>query len=120
MVYAFSMEEPGGAARVMKDYSKDNDKLVVKLVAFGGQLLDQVIVYQLSRPGDHFINLVQPRSAEKYIQVSRSPVWLIHSAPAEGDAVVAFYDEFIFSVFRFAACEYYCVSKGIGLILASA
>ena len=40
MVYAFSMEEPGGAARVIKDYSKDNDKLVVKLVAFGGQLLD--------------------------------------------------------------------------------
>ncbi len=40
MVYAFSMEEPGGAARVIKDYAKDNEKLVVKLVAFGGQLLD--------------------------------------------------------------------------------
>ena len=40
MVYAFSMEEPGGAARVIKDYSKDNDKLVVRLVAFGGQLLE--------------------------------------------------------------------------------
>jgi large subunit ribosomal protein L10 len=39
MVYAFSMEEPGGAARVLKDYSKANDKLVVKLIAFGGELL---------------------------------------------------------------------------------
>jgi large subunit ribosomal protein L10 len=40
MVYAFSMEEPGGAARVLKDYSKNNEKLVVKLIAFGGELLD--------------------------------------------------------------------------------
>ena len=40
MVYAFSMEEPGGAARVIKDYAKDNDKLVPRLVAVGGQLMD--------------------------------------------------------------------------------
>jgi large subunit ribosomal protein L10 len=40
MVYAFSMEEPGGAARVLKDYTKNNEKLVVKLIAFGGELLD--------------------------------------------------------------------------------
>jgi large subunit ribosomal protein L10 len=33
MVYAFSMEEPGGAARVLKDYSKNNEKLVVKLIS---------------------------------------------------------------------------------------
>jgi large subunit ribosomal protein L10 len=48
MVYAFSMEEPGGAARVIKDYSKDNDKLVVKLVAFGGQLLDPSEIKRLA------------------------------------------------------------------------
>jgi len=40
MVYAFSMEEPGGAARVLKDYASANKKLVVKLIAFGGELLD--------------------------------------------------------------------------------
>ncbi len=40
MVYAFSMEEPGGAARVFKDYAAANNKLVVKLIAFGGELLD--------------------------------------------------------------------------------
>jgi large subunit ribosomal protein L10 len=40
MIYAFSMEEPGGAARVLKDYSDSNKKLVVKLIAFGGVLLD--------------------------------------------------------------------------------
>ena len=33
MVYAFSMEEPGGAARVLKDYADSNKNLVVKLIA---------------------------------------------------------------------------------------
>jgi large subunit ribosomal protein L10 len=48
MIYAFSMDEPGGAARVIKDYSQDNDKLVVKLVAFGGQLLDPSEIKRLA------------------------------------------------------------------------
>ena len=48
MVYAFSMEEPGGAARVIKDYAKDNQKLVVKLVAFGGELLDPAEIKRLA------------------------------------------------------------------------
>ena len=38
LVLAFSMEDPGAAARVIKDFSKEHDKLVVKLVAIGGQL----------------------------------------------------------------------------------
>ena len=48
MVYAFSMEEPGGAARVLKDYTKDNEKLVVKLIAFGGELLDPSEIKRLA------------------------------------------------------------------------
>ena len=40
LVYAFSSDEPGSAARVIRDFSKENDKLVVKLVALDGQLLD--------------------------------------------------------------------------------
>ncbi len=48
MVYAFSMEEPGGAARVIKDYAKDNEKLVVKLIACGGELLDPSEIKRLA------------------------------------------------------------------------
>ena len=48
MVYAFSMEEPGGAARVLKDYTRDNEKLVVKLIAFGGELLDPSEIKRLA------------------------------------------------------------------------
>ena len=38
-VLAFSQEDPGSAARVIKDFAKDNAKLEVKLVSIGGQLL---------------------------------------------------------------------------------
>ena len=39
LVLAFSQEDPGAAARVIKDFAKSHDKLNVKLVAIGGQLL---------------------------------------------------------------------------------
>ena len=48
LVFAFSMEEPGGAARVIKDFTGKNDKLVVKLVAFGGELLDPSEIKRLA------------------------------------------------------------------------
>lgn len=40
LVLAFSQEDPGCAARVIKDFAKTNDKLVVKLVSIGGRMLD--------------------------------------------------------------------------------
>ncbi len=40
LVLAFSNDEPGSAARIVRDFAKDNDKLVVKLVALDGKLLD--------------------------------------------------------------------------------
>jgi large subunit ribosomal protein L10 len=37
LILAFSLEDPGAAARVLSDFTKQNDKLVVKLVAVGGK-----------------------------------------------------------------------------------
>lgn len=48
LVFAFSLEEPGSAARVIKDFAGKNDKLVVKLVAFGGELLDPSEIKRLA------------------------------------------------------------------------
>jgi len=48
LVLAFSREEPGSAARVMRDYAKENDKLVIKLVAFDGKLLESSDVAKLA------------------------------------------------------------------------
>ena len=39
LLLAFSQEDPGAAARVVSDFAKENDKLVVKLVSIGGKLL---------------------------------------------------------------------------------
>jgi large subunit ribosomal protein L10 len=38
LVLAFSREDPGAAARVVKNFAKDNDKLVTMAVAISGQL----------------------------------------------------------------------------------
>jgi len=40
LIVAFSQEDPGSAARIINDFTKDNDKLVVKMVSIGGKLLD--------------------------------------------------------------------------------
>ena len=39
LVLAFAKDDPGAAARVVKDFAKANDKLVATLVALGGQVL---------------------------------------------------------------------------------
>ncbi|HHM05557.1 MAG TPA: 50S ribosomal protein L10 [Gammaproteobacteria bacterium] len=39
LVLAFSAEEPAAAARLVRDFSKEHDKLVAKVVALDGKLL---------------------------------------------------------------------------------
>ncbi len=39
LVLAFSQEDPGAAARVIKDFAKDHAKLEPKVVSIGGKLL---------------------------------------------------------------------------------
>ncbi len=45
-ILAFSQEDPGSAARLVKDFAKENDKLEVKALSVGGKLLaaDQIDV----------------------------------------------------------------------------
>ena len=49
LLFAFSMDDPGAAARLVKDYSKDHAKLIAKLVAVGGELYDASELERLSR-----------------------------------------------------------------------
>ncbi len=37
LLIAFSMEDPGAAARLISDFAKSHDKLIAKVVAIGGQ-----------------------------------------------------------------------------------
>ncbi|MEE7546017.1 50S ribosomal protein L10 [Xanthomonas sp. Kuri4-1] len=38
LLYAFSLEEPGAAGRLIKDFAKTNDKLQAKVVSIGGEI----------------------------------------------------------------------------------
>jgi large subunit ribosomal protein L10 len=49
LLFAFSMDDPGAAARLVKDYSKGHEKLIAKLVAVGGELYDASELERLSR-----------------------------------------------------------------------
>ena len=40
LIMAFSMDDPGAAARLIGDFAKGHDKLIPKVVAIGGQLYD--------------------------------------------------------------------------------
>ena len=48
LLLAFSLEDPGAAARLVKDYAKSHDQLVAKLVAIGGELYDASELERLS------------------------------------------------------------------------
>jgi len=46
---AFSQEDPGAAARLIKDYASEFDKLEVKALSIGGQLLDAKDIDRLAK-----------------------------------------------------------------------
>ena len=48
LLFAFSMDDPGSAARLVKDFAKGHDKLIAKHVAVGGQLYDASELERLS------------------------------------------------------------------------
>ncbi len=46
---AFSKDEPGAAGRVLKDFAKANEKLVIKAVSLGGKLLPAEDIEKLAK-----------------------------------------------------------------------
>ena len=40
LILAFSQEDPGSAARLLKDFSKETEQLKVRMVSIGGELMD--------------------------------------------------------------------------------
>ena len=48
LILAFSKEDPGAAARVIKAFAKDHDKLVATLVSLGGQVLPPKAIDQVA------------------------------------------------------------------------
>ncbi len=59
MLYAFSEEDPGAAGRLIKEFSKANEKLVAKVVAIGGQMY----------PGSHVEKLASLPTREQALSM---------------------------------------------------
>jgi large subunit ribosomal protein L10 len=49
LILAFSLEDPGAAARLISDFAKTNDKLVTRLVSIGGKQYDASELERLAR-----------------------------------------------------------------------
>ena len=49
LLFAFSIDDPGAAARLIKDFAKTNDKLVVRLVAMGAKVYEAAEIDRLAK-----------------------------------------------------------------------
>ena len=78
LLLAFSMEDPGAAARLVKDYAKSHHNLVTRHVAIGGELYDASELDRLSRlpTYDHAIAMlmgVMKAPVEKFVRTLAEP-----------------------------------------------
>lgn len=48
LMLAFSLDDPGAAARVLKEFGRSHERLQVQLVAFGGRLMERSAVDRLA------------------------------------------------------------------------
>ncbi len=48
-IFGFSLEDPGSAARLFKDFAKENEDFEVKALAVGGELLDASQIDRLAK-----------------------------------------------------------------------
>ena len=78
LLFAFSIDDPGAAARLVKEYAKDHDKLKTRMVAVGGQLYDASELDRLSKlpTYDQAISLlmsVMKAPVEKFVRTLAEP-----------------------------------------------
>ena len=92
LLLAFSMDDPGAAARLVKDYSKDHDKLIAKLVAVCGELDDASEIERQSNLPTYDqdiakLMVVMKASNEKYVRTLPEPhTKLVRTLAAVRDA----------------------------------
>lgn len=91
LLLAFSREEPGAAARLMKEFAKEHDRLVPKLVSFGGQMLAATDLDRLAKmpTRDQAISLlmaVMKAPTEKFVRtLNEVPGKLVRTVAAIRD-----------------------------------
>ena len=78
LLLAFSIEDPGAAARLIKDFSKEHKKLETKLVSIGGQMYDASELDRLSKLPTYeqsisMLMAVIKAPVEKFVQTLAAP-----------------------------------------------
>ena len=78
LMLAFSQEDPGAAARLIGDFSKDKEQLAVKLVSVGGQLYEPTELKRLASlpTKDQAISMlmgVMKAPVEKFVRTLAEP-----------------------------------------------
>jgi large subunit ribosomal protein L10 len=78
LIMAFSQEDPGAAARLVKEFSKDNDKLIPRVIAIGGEVLPIEQLDALSKlpTRDQAISMlmsVMKAPVEKFVRTLNEP-----------------------------------------------
>lgn len=68
VVLAFSINDPGAAARVIREFAKKNDKLVVKGIAIGGQLLEPLKIEKVANLPTY------PQALSQLMSVIKAPI----------------------------------------------
>jgi large subunit ribosomal protein L10 len=92
LLYAFSMDDPGAAARLVKEYAKEHDKLITRLVAVGGRVYGASELDRLSKlpTYDQAISLlmaVMKAPIEKFVRTLAEPhAKLVRTIAAVRDA----------------------------------
>ena len=92
LVLAFSREDPGAAARVVKDFSKENEHLVTKAVAIGGELYGAQDLNRLAslptldQARSMLLGVLQAPGTQLVRSFAEAPAMLARVLQARGDA----------------------------------
>lgn len=78
LVMAFSQEDPGAAARLVKDFSKDHKMLIARVIAIGGQVLPVEQLERLSKLPNRdqaiaMLMSVMKAPIEKFVRTIKEP-----------------------------------------------
>jgi len=78
LIMAFSQEDPGAAARLVKDFSKEHDKLIAKIIAIGGEVLPAEQIDRLAKLPNReqalsLLMAVMKAPIEKFVRTLNEP-----------------------------------------------
>jgi large subunit ribosomal protein L10 len=78
LIMAFSQEDPGAAARLVKDFSKDHDKLIAKIISVGGEVLPVEQIDRLAKLPNReqalsLLMAIMKAPIEKFVRTMNEP-----------------------------------------------